>query len=291
MAIDLHVLNFLRAANRRKPLDRAVTIGRQELYLPDSILAEAGQSKKDDPDYIFCEKLICEHLGAKTVDSIDNSAYQQASIIHDMNQPLPDHLFGAFDTVIDGGCLEHIFNVPQALKNCSLLSKEGGQIIHILPTNNFCGHGFWQMSPELFFSLYSTDNGYAETQVFVTDVNDTTKWFKVKRPRPGGRVDIVSRSPMYVMVRTVLARTDFTHDNVQQSDYRYAWENQNASVQAPPEAEESKPRPSWWRTTALANKIRTGYYEYLRATNPSTFYSGNPGLEAVDPEGYELPPT
>ena len=44
---------------------------------------------------------------------------------------------------------------PGAIK----LTKIGGMIIHALPANNFCGHGFWQFSPELFYELYSPENG------------------------------------------------------------------------------------------------------------------------------------
>jgi len=66
--------------------------------------------------------------------------------------------------------MEHVFNASQGLKNVTRLCAPGGQIIHSLPANNFCNHGFWQFSPELFFSLYSDKNGYSETEIFLADV-------------------------------------------------------------------------------------------------------------------------
>jgi 2-polyprenyl-3-methyl-5-hydroxy-6-metoxy-1,4-benzoquinol methylase len=66
-----------------------------------------------------------------------------------MNKPLPKTLHNKYDTVIDSGTLEHIFKAPEALEYCLLLCKPGGQILHMLPSNNWCGHGFWQFSPEL----------------------------------------------------------------------------------------------------------------------------------------------
>jgi hypothetical protein len=37
-----------------------------------------------------------------------------------------------------------------ALENVQAISG-GGEIIHVLPANNLCCHGFWQFWPELFF--------------------------------------------------------------------------------------------------------------------------------------------
>ena len=225
MGIDIHGLNFLRYSTKGRSLEKTITIGRQGLHINDGALRKyLGLS----PDYEiekYCEQILCGYFGASSVDSIDYSDYEHASIIHDMNQPVPSPVHRKYDTVIDGGCLEHIYNVTQALKNCSLLCKQGGQIIHILPANNFCGHGFWQFSPELFFSLYSSDHGYKNTDVFLADVTNTTKWLKVERPQNGQRVNVTSSTPLYILVRTVLAEEHFSHVNVQQSDYVFEWCN------------------------------------------------------------------
>jgi hypothetical protein len=176
-----------------------------------------------------------DYFGATKVDSIDVSDFEKATHIADMNRPLPDHLQGKYDTVIDGGCLEHVFNVAQALKNCSLLCKEGGQILHILPANQSCGHGFWQFSPELFFSLYSEVNGYSETEVWIANLSEESSWYLAKRRGDGDRLLVSSTDTIYLLVRTVLKRHDFSHENVQQSDYLCRWnktKDDNHSVSA-----------------------------------------------------------
>ena len=167
------------------------------------------------------------------MESLDNSSYENADHIHDMNSPIPEELCGKFDTIIDGGCLEHIFNVAQAFDNCSRLCRPGGQIIHILPANNFCGHGFWQFSPELFFSLYSEENGYRDTEVYLADLADRDAWYRVHAPTDGERVNVLSSRELYVMVRTVLAGEQFSHRQVQQSDYVYTWESEQESLLGP----------------------------------------------------------
>jgi len=224
MGIDIHGLNFLRYAKTKKPFGSVMTIGRQGLHVIEPIIKEIFQTSSGYKNHEYCEELLSKYFEATNVESVDNSNYEGATYVHDMNQPIPTGLAGRFDTVFDGGCLEHIYNAPQALKNCSLFCKPGGQILHVLPANNFCGHGFWQFSPELFFSLYSKSNGYADTQVFIADLSNTKQWYQVKEPANGQRVNVMSPNSLYVLVRTVLKDADFNHAHVQQSDYVFEWD-------------------------------------------------------------------
>ena len=229
MGIDIHALNFLKYSRNKKEFGDTLTIGRQGIHVNESLIKKSINAKPDYKNNVYCEELLTEYFGAKKVESIDNSAYEGATHIHNMNDPIPQNLAGRFDTVFDGGCLEHIFNIPQALKNCSLFCKPGGQIIHVLPANNFCGHGFWQFSPELFFSLYSKENGYIDTEVFVADTLDANNWYQVKQPTGGQRVNITSLNSLHVLVRTILIGNEINHSNVQQSDYIYEWNNSEGS--------------------------------------------------------------
>lgn len=220
MGIDAHSLNFLRFARKRQQFGRVATLGRQALALSDSGLARLLESKEKIHFGPYCEDLLIKYFEAACVESFDNSDYESPTHIVDMNQPLTIH--NHYDTIIDGGCIEHIFNVTQALKNVSQMCSKDGQILHILPANNFCGHGFWQFSPELFFALYSEQNGYRETQVFLADLADQRFWYEVRKPLDGERANATSSTPVYVLVRTRKSAA-FSHDRVQQSDYVYAW--------------------------------------------------------------------
>jgi hypothetical protein len=93
-----------------------------------------------------------------------------------------------------------------------------------LPGDCQCGHGFWQFSPELFFSLYSSKNGYEQTEVFYADIQ-SNEVEKLNPPSSGKRIEIKAYRPIYIMVRTVLSRKNYSHSEVQQSDYMYLWEN------------------------------------------------------------------
>lgn len=214
MGIDFHGLHFLNYCCSNKPFGRTVTLGRQSLTMAKYFLQYGT----------FCEQLLKDRFGASEVQSYDASGYEGATHIADFNLPIQGE---QYDTVIDCGTLEHVFDIAQALRNVSALCSVGGQIIHVSPASNFCGHGFWQISPEMFFSLYSERRGFTGTEVFMADLKNHSYWFKVKPPSDGNRVEVRSSNPLYIMCRTHKQRA--SDAPVQQSDYVDAWQSNPAS--------------------------------------------------------------
>jgi len=136
MGINNHLLNFLKYASKRNAIfGKTATIGRQKLMARNQHIQKTlnFEKKEDIPKKgDFCENLLLSHFGSEKVDSFDNSDYEGATITCDLNKPLPSHLSGPeyqYDTIIDAGTLEHIFNIPQAFKNISNMCKIGGTII------------------------------------------------------------------------------------------------------------------------------------------------------------------
>lgn len=226
MGIEIQGLNLFRFAKSKQAFGRVATIGRQELFVPKDKLKILFNLNKYPKYRIYCEELLIRHFAATVVESFDNSDFEHATHIADMNKPLA--VQNRYDTVIDCGSLEHIYNIPQALMNVSELCSVDGQILHVLPANNYCGHGFWQFSPELFFALYSEANGYKETEVFLADDQNEQFWYQVREPRGGIRANVTSSAPMFVLVRTRKTKV-VSHENVQQSDYVFAWKRNEIS--------------------------------------------------------------
>ena len=243
MGIDLHGLRWLQYVAINEPLGDVAMLGRQCVHIDaasQSKLLGTPHGKTYGP---YCEELLLERLGATSVTSFDASDYEGATVVHDMNVPLQDHR--QFDTVLDIGTLEHVFNFPVGLANVAALCKKGGRIVHALPANNYNGHGFYQFSPELFFSLYSAQNGFAETEVFIAEVDDERHWWKSAVPVGGVRVEYTSGQRSYVMAVTRKI-TERTRQTVQQSDYVMNWKDG-----------EVKPRP-------LRPSLRTFSYSILK---------------------------
>jgi hypothetical protein len=273
VGIDIQQLNFLRYVHKFGNFNKTITIGRQNIYtrFPIKKLIPIN-TKYENGTYV--DQLLKDYFGSTIVDSIDASDYENATIIHDLNTPIPENLKYKYDTVIDSGTLEHIYNIPQALENVSFLCRPEGQIIHILPANNQCGHGFWQMSPELFFSLFSDKNGYEDTEVYLASPgNARQNFYKVIKPENGSRVNIYSKYELYVYVRTVLKTMEFSHKNVQQSDYMYYWNNRNNK-----ESMSNSSLKNFISNYSLTDNLAVhvySTYNRLRNTNRLTRYNPN----------------
>ncbi len=98
-------------------------------------------------------------FGFAEVHAIDISTYEGADILFDLNSEgkLPDNLCEGFDLVIDGGTLEHVFNIHNAINNMSSMVREKGFIYHAVPLTGYVNHGFYSISPTFFLDYYGSD--------------------------------------------------------------------------------------------------------------------------------------
>jgi SAM-dependent methyltransferase len=98
-------------------------------------------------------------LGFNEIVRTDVNPFEGAEFIFDLNssEPPPDEYRGRFDVVFDGGTMEHVFHVPNVLKNIFYFLKSGGRVIHVNPSSNHIDHGFYMFSPTLHYDYYSTN--------------------------------------------------------------------------------------------------------------------------------------
>ena len=211
MGLDDKGTQFLLAARRLgASFEQTATIGHQQLFVTQRWLRRylrAFQIEATDAEIQevatsgdgFAEPFL-RLLGAERIVSIDASPYEDASQVVDLNQPLPTQLEGAFTAVIDAGSLEHVFDFPTAVGNCMRMVDPGGHFIAITVTNNTMGHGFYQFSPELFYRVFSSANGFAVERMLVTETS-STRWYEVSDPEAvGARVQMRTFRPTYLCV-------------------------------------------------------------------------------------------
>ena len=223
-------------------MDRFLMVGRQHLYLS---LEEAKNSSILRP---FAEKLeglrsasggyseaFLRELGAGEVESLDYSGYEGATLLHDLNQPVPMEWEQGYDLILDGGSLEHVFQYPTALASCMRMVKRGGHFVTIAPSNNFSGHGLYQFSAELFFRVFSRENGFSLPLVALAEARSGGRIYRIDDPaKLRHRVLFGGKGPLILLV---VARRDeicplFTNSPVQ-SDYADFWRSGAGSQESP----------------------------------------------------------
>ena len=243
MGLDSNGVKLLLHAKQLEvKFNKVVTIGRQMLYLKEKemkrLLIQAGLMLADSKENIrvntYAEPFL-NLLGAEITDSLDASTYEEASIIHDLNLPLPEELFSKYSVVIDGGSLEHVFNFPTAIKNCMNLIEIGGYYIGITPANNFLGHGFYQFSPELYYRIFTPSNGFKMIKMYMYADRKGTSFFEVLDPLDlKQRVTMANSSPSFLFV---LAQKTVENEVFklapQQSDYEHIVWNKGTSDYSP----------------------------------------------------------
>ena len=172
MRNDIQALLELKASGA--PIRSVLMIGRQWMLCVGEelrgLLATYGYtgeqvSKLFQQDLTFAEPFFA-FLGAEKIESLDMSEFEGANIIQDLNQPLASQYQNLrYDLTVDGGSIEHVFNVPEALRTIMTLTKVGGYTYLGHPANNFCGHGFYQFSPELMFRVFESSNEIGRAHV------------------------------------------------------------------------------------------------------------------------------
>jgi hypothetical protein len=174
---------------------------------------------------------VLRDFGAIELVSVDASAYEDASRLHDMNEEIPDDLADRFSVVFDAGTLEHIFDFPTAIRNCMRMVREGGHLLIVTPTNNEAGHGFYQFSPELFYRILAPAYGFWVEQMLLREKGARrASWYDALDPDTvGARAQYRSRSVTYLYLRARRIGSVPEFDPApQQSDYMAHWQRRGS---------------------------------------------------------------
>ena len=178
MGISLSAAKMLMEVGKPEGFSGSVLqLGRQNLYFGSEDLERAADRmgfrlRPADPEPLVGNKFLPEAplvvgdrfffkaLGFDEVHSCDASDFEDPSFVFDLNsETLPPDRKNSYDLVVDGGTLEHVFHLPNALKNIVGFLKPGAMIVHMAPVHNYFEHGFYCFNPTLFHDYYSA-NGF-----------------------------------------------------------------------------------------------------------------------------------
>ncbi|HEY5748467.1 MAG TPA: hypothetical protein VIU12_20495 [Chryseolinea sp.] len=204
------------------------------------LLAKAGYTTLREPDITptgYVEPLL-RHLGAQLVESFDASSYENATHLWDMNTPVSSEFHDRYSLVLDGGTLEHVFNFPNAISSAMRMVRKDGHLIVCVPADGMFGHGFYQFSAELLYSLFSPSNGYNVAKMFIFQDYARAPIYEVISPAAlQQRNKLCSNMP--ALLYAICKRIGDVPDKleVMQSDYVNAWKadgtNKGQSLRIP----------------------------------------------------------
>ena len=270
MGLDINTVLFLIDARKRGiALGEMLTLGRQEINVYPrkmvQVLKKHGLPADDylrEADNRFAEPCL-KALGASRVSSLDASNFEGADFVHNLNEPPPAELTNRFDTIFDGGTLEHVFNFPAAIANCMSMVKVGGRFIMHTVANNMCGHGFYQFSPELLYRIFSAENGYEMERLVVHRLGPYNRWYEVPDPNViRSRIQLISFTPVQMLVQARKVKVaEIFATTPQQSDYSVLWQA-SASASSPKPAQSSALQRTVPALARLINVIKYGLYFY-----------------------------
>jgi len=225
-------------STRFKVKGRALMLGRQTFKIEpqfkmqyEAALKAAGIDRsrfsylQDDG---FSEKLFGD-LGLGEIETLDISDFEGATILQDLNRPVPKKLHGKFDFIFDGGTIEHVFNTPMALTNMFNMLRVGGRFVSANGMNGWVGHGMYQFNPELVWTFWRRScnctvhsciglpkiPGGADPLIF-PDPAEKGKRLRLKGKVPAGRV--------YLYYEVEKTRDSSLSSLTFQSDYVAKWE-------------------------------------------------------------------
>ncbi len=233
LGVDLTVLDFL-AKFRGKIAGATLQLGRQGLHIPHSQAPQAETIlRRYDPHARFADiagatgfaETLFKYLGSETISAMDASSYEGANIVHDLNLPVPEPLHARFDTIFDGGTIEHVYNPPAAFENVKQMLKPGGLFLSVNGANDQLGHGFYQFSPELMWRVFSKEAGFTVELMQIAGRYGTPAPFNTPDPAlTGHRMEIgATAGPAYILVAARKTGAQTAERIPAQSDYASIW--------------------------------------------------------------------
>ncbi|KAA0590399.1 SAM-dependent methyltransferase [Azospirillum lipoferum] len=198
MSITLDSALLLVKEHLHRPITgRLLLLGRQTIFLSiedaSRLVTEINGSIRSDAIFevddstvsasghkFISDRSFFSLFSDAAIDCLDVSAYEGAEIVHDLCKPIPENLDGQYDFIVNGSCLDNIFNASGALINMSRMLKKNGRV---LIGENGAMNGFGEysvFSPDWFYDFF-VSNKYNDCKIYLMEY-DIDKYGKYESP-------------------------------------------------------------------------------------------------------------
>jgi hypothetical protein len=229
MAITIPILRHIREVSTAQAgsghgVRRALSLGYPDILAPYALLREwfgaqrmAGVGFRTDSDEVIrwhgetgIDRLVDAYSFFRAIgyalEVVDIAEIRGGERVMDLNHPCDPALHAHYDLIMDGGTLEHCFNIGQAARNIAEMTAPGGYIIGANPMAMF-NHGFYNLNPTWYADFYG-QNGFELLSLHVTVLGQPDALFEVPRYN---RIQQVPQNAMLLMLakRTVMQPIDW----------------------------------------------------------------------------------
>ena len=139
----------------------------------------------------------------ETLDFFD----EKATFQHDLNLPVPKKLINRYNTLIDIGSIEHVFDTKQVLESYTKMVRVGGILFIHTPVNGYFQHGLYTFNPDVLTNALVL-NGFKIIYLKYSTVKGTlikdpslgknvTLWLVAKKVRNADKFVIPQESQDY----------------------------------------------------------------------------------------------
>lgn len=159
MGIDFELLEFYDTIEKNHKIEDPVlglgSIQYHETYSSISKLTKSGKHPNFETERTVAN-LFLDRYGVNNY--IDCDVNGESALHIDLSKPIPKELTNQFNTVINAGTAEHIFDLRSCFRNIHDLTKKNGIMVHNAPVS-WINHGFINFNP-LLFRLLAEANQY-----------------------------------------------------------------------------------------------------------------------------------
>ncbi|MBN2384172.1 hypothetical protein JXQ70_14945 [bacterium] len=208
-------------------------------------------------EFVHVEDLF-KILGYQVCQTMDVIARESPQFVHDLNKPVDRLMHGNYQTVYDGGVIEHVFNLHMGLQNIHDLLEPGGTIVHHTPLAGCLDHSFFYLNPCFFYDTYG-ENGYTDMKAFFVEQPHALDFRRLANPNTRYRFTEYTYGEAYNFIpRNAYNPLDFiffARKPDQHKPFQYGLQGLFRTIIEPKsDAEIRLPRPRWW--TIIRTMVR-----------------------------------